>query len=229
MNARQLLILITVVSVGLALVFLSLLGVYYYDRTLIGFPPDTANIKIDTIYTEPTVRISETRLNELEDVIVQRRRLGEKTDSLEGVTKNLNDSIGSLAAQMQQWMDSVKQMDKKIAAVSSTSATIKDSLNTLESRYTKLEERLKLSSEKLTSQEKFIEKKQDTLEVENFETFAKIYNNAEPQDVARILEQIDERDAAKILKLMQKKKAGKVLEAMVPEQAAAILLLGVGE
>jgi hypothetical protein len=229
MNARQLLILITVVSSLLALSFFSFLGVYYYDRTLLGFPVDSTQINIDTLYTEPTVRISEYRLRELEDIIRQRRRLDKKSDSLTEVTESRLDSMEMLQKQIAKWQDSVMKVHANLAAVKRTSATIQDSLNTLESIYAKNQKRLKLSNEKIENQNEFITQRQDTLEGENFETFAKIYNNSNPQDVARILEQLDERDAAKILKLMQKKKAGKVLEAMMPEQAAAILLLGVGE
>ncbi len=65
----------------------------------------------------------------------------------------------------------------------------------------------------------------DSLAVANLETFAQIYNNANPQEVAQILANLDIRDAATILKMMKKKNAAKVLEAMAPEQAASIVTL----
>jgi flagellar motility protein MotE (MotC chaperone) len=66
----------------------------------------------------------------------------------------------------------------------------------------------------------------DSLAEANFLTFAKIYDDSAPPNVAAILKNIDDREAAKILKLMKRKNAARVLESMDPERAAVMLSLG---
>ena len=118
---------------------------------------------------------------------------------------------------------------KTVVNARKTKAELIDSLTKVLKENKNSNERIKLLDQRILDQEKFITKKIDSAELNNFKLFAKIYNGTKPADVAKILEQIDERDAAIILKLMQRKKAGKVIDAMLPEHAAAILLLGSSE
>lgn len=66
----------------------------------------------------------------------------------------------------------------------------------------------------------------DSLAEANYLTFAKIYDDSQPPNVAAILKNVDDREAAKILKLMKRKNAARVLESMDPERAAVMLSLG---
>ncbi len=78
---------------------------------------------------------------------------------------------------------------------------------------------------RLENQDKEYMQKMDSLEKYNWTLFAKIYDKAEPKEVAKILSELDERDAAFILKVMKPKIAAKVLENIAPETAASIMAL----
>jgi len=104
-----------------------------------------------------------------------------------------------------------------------------DSVSKVNQELSGVASRLETARKRIENYEEMLESRIDSASRMNFVAFAKIYDNSNPADVARILEQLDERDAARILKLMQRRNAGKVLEAMRPENAAAVLLLGVGQ
>lgn len=78
---------------------------------------------------------------------------------------------------------------------------------------------------RLTAQDKEYMRKMDSLERFNWTLFAKIYDKAEPKEVAKILTELNEQDAAFILKTMKPKVAAKVLENMDPVAVATIMSL----
>lgn len=121
-------------------------------------------------------------------------------------------------AEEERWKKAVDSLSRALADVQTSAAAVRSSYDSL----------VQATAAALQQQEQDEEAyavKMDSLTRANYQTFAKIYDNASPPEVARILQNLDGREAAVILKMMKKKQAGKVLEAMNPERAATILRL----
>lgn len=241
MNLRQLVIGFIVLAVISAILLGSLLAVFEYKPEWIGLPAKIDSTQaakqiempkpkpVKPVYIEPAVKITEKQLALFENGMINLEIMKQKKDSLIRLEKFLRDSLYKNYVQSKSMQDSVKRAIFNMDNAVKNQNFVNDSLNRLSAEYKKALDRNETLKKRLEIYEKAMASKNDTLETKNFNTFAKIYDNAAPTEVAKILEQIDERDAAKILKIMSKKKAGKVLEAMKPENAAAILLLGAGE
>ncbi|MFP4368860.1 MAG: magnesium transporter MgtE N-terminal domain-containing protein [Candidatus Kapaibacterium sp.] len=234
MNLKQILIFALIAVFSLTFIFLAaILGIYTVEPSLLGYKDDTPKDTVRPVVTpeplpEPPamVKISESKLKEFRDNTGRMRELSsEKQELLKNIAA-LQDSLKNEKDISKSRLDSVGRIKSTVDTNIKQIAYLKDSINTINARLQKAENKLKLAQGLVEDQEKLMAAKMDSLETMNFTTFAKMYDNAEPAEVARILEQIDERDAARILKMMQRKKAGKVLEAMRAESAAAILLLG---
>lgn len=232
MQIKHLIWILSGIAGVIVLLALITFGIYYLMPGVFGIESEEIQsqeieyISLDTVPLIPTVRISEERLNQLQRGITQKMKLREEKDSLRQYTMRLGDSIASMESNIKAILDTMRKNKEDLAFWRDSTNSVADSLTKLYSRLEKALAKIKRNDELLTDQESFISKKQDSLEMRNFETYAKIYNNANPQDVANILALIDERDASKILKIMSKKQAGKVLESMEPNRAAAIMLLG---
>ncbi len=123
--------------------------------------------------------------------------------------------IDSLSAVIQHQRDSLLAL---LAACQDTTALLlsqKDSLSALILSYQQQDSIRRLQQLFRTDSLIFATKKR----------FAQIYNQADPEDVAKILAKLDDKDAAELLLLMDQKQAAKVLGAMDPERAASILAL----
>lgn len=101
---------------------------------------------------------------------------------------------------------------------------LKDSLKLLDRELKTLKENYKSSEEKVADLVNKMNGGSDSLNMEKYKDFAKIYNNSKPQEVANILTNLDAKKSAYILKLMSKKKAGKVIESLNSEYAAKVLI-----
>lgn len=230
MDAKKVLMVIIIASFSITLIVMSLVGIYKYKPTWLGMPPNpkdtVAQIKEDTVYIEPSVRLSEKKYSQLNRELAEKDYYKAQKDSFLLLSQKLQDSIKRYQLFVKNYQDSVKWSKNNLVQSFQKSNKLIDSLNTLNAKYMKQVDKVKQAELKISDQEKFISQKEDSSQKIAFQNFAKIYNNSKPADVAKILEQIDERDAAMILNMMSKKKAGKIIESMKPEQAAAILLLG---
>lgn len=246
MTWRQLIIGIIIVSVLFALIMLGLLGVLKYKPELIGIRSGADSTIVEQpikeipaempkpeplkfVHIEPTVEISKAQLYLFEWEVHKKNELMVKFDSLKRIEKYLRDSLKSNDNTLRAFKDSLSRAYKNADKAIKNKDDMQDSLSKVNEALKLANNRYETAQKRIENYENMLEARIDTASKINFETFAKIYDNTRPQEVAGILEQLDERDAAKILKLMNKKKAGKVLEAMKPENAAAILLLGVGQ
>jgi flagellar motility protein MotE (MotC chaperone) len=230
MTPKQLIILVAALSFGFIIMLGGLFGVYKYYPTYLGLPPnpeDTVAVEEEPLFIEPQIVISRAEFDKLQTKLLQVDLLKIDNDSLRKIRNRLWDSLKAMDKNISQWKDSVIAVNDTVSEKDKFSKFLLDSIETLRNLHKKSLHENKLVQQHVKDLEEMLANRYDSMEVKNFETFAKIYNSANPDDVARILEQIDDRDAAKILKLMQKKKAGKVLEAMLPEQAAAILIIGI--
>ncbi len=242
MDKKQLTMVIYILSIFFLLIFGGLISIYFVNPSLIGLAPknligkdSTAKSTINTndkainsnnIPINPSITISLNRVLELEKIEQQKNNYDSAINNMNNTVKLLRDSVSNLLSIKINVNDTISKANLKYDNLSKENIRIIDSLNKIMVNYNKDKQRLVLLENRVKSQEDFISKQQDSLELKNFADFAKMYNGVAPADVARILEQIDERDAAKILKLMQSRKASKVLEAMPSEKSAAILLLG---
>lgn len=244
MNMRQLIIGIIIVSAVFALIMAGIIGVFKYKPELIGIKDksDTTKVKkiekpvkketpviLHDVYYEPTVEISQEMLEKLELGLLKNDDYIVKIDSLKNIEKYLRDSLKSGYSKEMAYRDSLKRSMSNFSNILKEKNFLSDSLSRTAGLVKSANEKYENAKKRIENYESLMESRIDTASRSNFETFAKIYENSKPAEVARILEQLDERDAAKILKKMSRKKAGKVLESMKPENAAAILLLGVGQ
>lgn len=234
MENKQIFIIVGIVLGAFVVSLLSVVGIYFYDPSILGFPASKEKGKekeetilaSDEIPFAETVNITRERLAFFERTFIQKKALENKNDSLLKIENTLLDSIDNLQARTSNAVKNAEQSEKVLNDTLDVISELKDSINTLNDQYKKSQNKLKELQNTIKNQELYIADESDSLRTKNFKKFADIYNSTDPAEVAKILEQIDERDAANIIKMMSKRKAGKVLEAMAPENAAAILLLG---
>lgn len=241
MNWRQLIIGIIIASAVFALIIGGFIAVVEYKPEMLGIkdPSDTTKVvekielpkpvPIRTVHIEPTVEISQAELLNFEWQVIRKDELYISIDSLKRIEKYLRDSIKANSQTIYRYKDSVKRANYNADKAMKLKQELSDSLAQISENLRKTKDKQSTAQKRIENYEQMLEAKIDTASKSNFITFAKMYDNTNPKEVAGILEQLDERDAAKILKLMNRKKAGKVLEAMKPENAAAVLLLGVGQ
>ncbi len=237
MRPKHFIMILIIIAAAFSLIMLSIGGVYLFAPQAIGLQPkknkvDSTKIKNieikkkDTVPIVPSVIITLEKLRELEKNIITKAAISNDKDSLFKYAQYLQDSISNIYKNNSIYKDSIQYYIKTISDVKQYTNKLLDSVLKINTDLKKGKARVDFVEQRLKEQEEIFTKKQDSVEKKNFEVFAKMYNNSNPAEVAKILEHLDERDASKILKLMSVKKAGKVLEAMKPEQAAAILLLG---
>ena len=224
MNPRQIIYLTLIISLSVSVIIVGLIIIYKVDRTILGFPKETPHlVHRGPDLTKVQVQISKARLNELENGLIEKAKLKEKSDALYASKRRLMDSVSKISSSIKSFQDSSSAYSKALSESRQKSSKLYDSLVRMQSQFEKMKKELRQTEEKLRKRDKSGKPLKDSTEIENLKVFAKIYNNSAPADVAKILEKIDESDAALILKYMQPKKAGKVIEAMKPEHAASIM------
>lgn len=139
------------------------------------------------------------------------------------------DSLASDPHALPETLDSLplpspwEDLHEQLRYSAAREAALLDSLNRLRHHTDSLRTELqRLRSELLLWQQRWSQQS-DTLRWQHYEAFAKIYNNAPPEEVARILEQLPPQEAARILKAMNRRQAARVITALPPEYAAAAL------
>lgn len=226
MDLRQLIKAVLIIAGIVTAALIIAVGVLSLFPEQFGILPGGKTVVADSVDTPGLIYITPAKLDMLERIAAGQREVESENDSLSVVVADMKKRLGDFKIKYDQIKDSLKQYDNTRSTLNDEIASLKDSLRKTEFENRKLKNSVSRLQKSLEQSEEFIAMKQDSLEKDNFESFAKIYNNSGAGEVARILSEIDERDAAKILKLMNKRKAGKVLESMEPDRAAAILLLG---
>jgi flagellar motility protein MotE (MotC chaperone) len=223
MSAKTFIIIILSIFILFTVFIIALMGIYKYNRTWLGFPPDSS--KIQFIDKKKTPIKNNLQLSSSTNKGVETNTYLEN-DTLMKIKTKLTDSIVQVGKSLAFLSDSLSKVNKNLYNTLKVNKSLQDSLAILNFQLKKSSDELALAKQKAKTEESLISKKKDSLELQNLTNFAKIYNNSKPAEVARILEKIDERSAARILKLMDQKKAGKIIEVMSPKNAASILLLG---
>ncbi|MCO5252500.1 MAG: hypothetical protein M9949_13920 [Candidatus Kapabacteria bacterium] len=231
MNARQLVIGIMVLAASFLILVLVAISVISYYPALVGldnlFPNDSISAENEKIIRkQKPVTITTEEFENFEKSVAEKERIKRERDSLDKSVAHMMDSIRLVYESTEYIRDSINKVTGLSSSLMNENQSLRDSLNKVARNLEDSLRKLSVTRNQLNVTEEFLTSKLDSLEVKNFQEFAKIYNNSNPADVARILEQIDQRDAARILKMMQARKAGKVIEQMKPENAAVMLLLG---
>jgi flagellar motility protein MotE (MotC chaperone) len=114
---------------------------------------------------------------------------------------------------------------RKKDSVMSLVYSLTDSLNRARSEYGMAARKVNELSLEISRQQQGIIDKKDSIEKADYAQYARMYNAANPKDVAAILKSADPEKAARILKLMKNKVAAKVIESIPPEKAVIIMKL----
>jgi hypothetical protein len=231
MTARQLIIGIMVLAASFLILVLVAISVISYYPSLVGldnlFPNDSISAENEkNIRKLKPVTITTEEFENFEKSLAEKERIKRERDSLDNSVAHMMDSIRLVYESTEYIRDSISKVTGLSGSLMDENQSLRDSLDKVAKYLQDSLRKLSVTRNQLNVTEKFLTSRLDSLELKNYQEFAKIYNNSNPADVARILEQIDQRDAARILKMMQARKAGKVIEQMKPENAAMMLLLG---
>lgn len=118
----------------------------------------------------------------------------------------------------------IDSISSQLTTLAKKEQILKDSLKLLDKELKTLKENYKSSEGKVADLVNKINGSSDSLNMQKYKDFAKIYNNSSSEEVAKILENLEAKKSAYILKLMSKKKAGKVIESLNTEYAAKVLI-----
>lgn len=212
-------LLLTVAMIG---------GVWWYyqiDNTFFGLI-DIEKTKAHYYDVDPTKNfvISGNELIELKGNTDRMYTLEKNYNSLKTkytAVKREYDKLMNKSAKSGQKIDSISA---QLTTLAKKEQVLKDSLRLLDNQIQTLKENYDLAKTKLVKMDEIVNGNSDSLNMERYKEFAKIYNNSKSQEVAQILENIDAKKSAYILKLMSKKKAGKVIESLNSEYAAKVLI-----
>lgn len=199
---------------------------------LLGLPPNPIDSTIvvktplKSVELEPTYEITAEKLDDFKEKAKERIEFQKRADSLAKVIAELKKKDSVNKAKLNKLNDSIIPNKEQLINNSQTySDYLQDSISKLYDQTEEYQAKAEIAENEKTQLEKYLENEVDSLEIENFKQFAKIYNSSDPAKVAGILEKMDEKEAAAILKFMRVKNAGKVIEQLPPDKAALILLL----
>ncbi|MCX7879665.1 MAG: hypothetical protein N2517_03300 [Ignavibacteria bacterium] len=229
MNTKQILTIVLIVFLSFVSIFLIILGLYKLAPSFFGIETTTekqetkSESETERFESEPKVVLSKKEFDEWMQKSFNSQAIATENLFLTNYTKYLLDSIGKANAQIENYRS------KNVALI--------DSLTIISKELSKKNKQILELTNQLQLQEKQIQKfslqlgtdlqgsgtLSDSARRAIFSTYAKIYENADPKEVAKIIELIDEKTAFEILKSMSKRKAGKVIDALKPERSARIL------
>lgn len=199
---------------------------------LLGLPPlekdSTFVLKkpVKKLELEPTFEITANKLNDFKEKAKERDEFEKRADSLAKELEKFKKQDSAKDVKIAMLNDSIIPNKEQLINNSQTySDFLQDSIERLASDSEKYQAEAEIAKKEKTELEKYLESEVDSVEVENYKQFAKIYNGADPAKVAKILENMDEKEAAAILKFMRVKNAGKVIELLPNHKAALIMQL----
>lgn len=225
MTAKRLILLICSISVIFLLSPVLIVFVYRLYPEWLGLPPNNKN-KIQSEKTKNDlikIQISQNEFEKYQQTNLSNAILKVESEKLKQNNDILKDSLNKIINKVNQSNDKRKSNANDPDNKDNLTKVLKDSLIKLSanlSEYKKSKEKLSIQLEEIQKQSKA---DNDSIKIKSLIEFAKIYNNSNPGEVAKILEKIDKKDAILILKSMQKKKAGKVIEAMKSEVNADMI------
>lgn len=236
MSKRQILFIVLAILVPFVVVLLIFIGIYNYYPEYLGLPPkkpDTTEIKEHTpVIPEKPSQIYIFTKEEYDKLLLKQTvpfLYKYQIENLNWQNFFLKDTLEKLTLSYRKLIDSLNSYSKKLSSEISANKSLNDTINKLHNflaQKNKDYENLKDLFNKL-KEKKIEQQKLDSLYTENIITFAKILNNSEPTEIAKILLKLPAEDAAKILKTLQVKKAGKVLDNLPADSVSKIIKYGV--
>lgn len=229
MNIKQVLLILALVLGSLIIFFLALLGLYKFFPGIFGIKTEVKRTeeKIEEIKEEfkiePKVVLSKYEYDEWLQKSFNAYAIQNENLFLSNYSKYLQDSLKKIVA---SFLDN----QKKLTEYSDSLKMAYTMLNEKEAENKKILSLLTQKEKELSDLKMLIEDQQvsgkaltDSAKQVVYNTFAKIYENSDPKEVAKIIELLDDKDALAILKSMNKKKAGKIIDMLKPERSAQIL------
>lgn len=227
MNLKQVMLILAIIIASLLLIAGILFAIYKFAPQLLGIKPAEPEKTTETMKTEfksePKVVLSRPQYDEWLQKSFNAKVILEENKFLLNYRRTLQDSIqkinrrlDSLVKLLDLTADSIAKKEK---LVEEKDKNIKKLLAEIEAKnkqiaeFTQKENQQRISGKPLT----------DSARQALYSTFAKIYENANPKEVAKIFENLSDEHVISILRLMSKKKAGKIIDALNPERSAAIL------
>lgn len=244
MTYKKLILIIVSIIGSLLFAIVGLYLLYRLDPSIIGLENNskdsqksndkTASPAVSHINNKNQKEFAE--FNQMQSQLLKNAILKYQNEEIRKQKDYLYDSLQKVTQTLKPAKDSLSMVKDSFKITKNYIKYLNDSLSKLSNMYNSLaqsQDKAKKAKEtekekpKLTTeQEKKLKARADSLYASNLMSYARIYNNSSPQEVAKILDQLNEKDAAFILKSMNKKRAAKVMESLLPETAAAIMLLG---
>ncbi|MCX7907892.1 MAG: hypothetical protein N2560_00010 [Ignavibacteria bacterium] len=228
MNIKQVLLILAIVLGSLILIFLTLLGIYKFAPGIFGIKVEEEKAPQKTQETvdyksEPKVVLSKSEYDNWIQKSFNVFAIQNENLFLTNYSKYLQDSLKKLN-------ETFQETQKKLAFYEDSLSQMNKSLVEKVKEIRTFQQQVLQKEKELAEIKSFIEKQQasgkaltDSAKQVVYNTFAKIYENSDPKEVAKIIELLDDRDALAILKSMNKKKAGKIIDMLKPERSAQIL------
>ena len=176
MDNKQILIIVGIVLGTFVVSLLSVVGIYFYDPSILGFPASKDNqedkkytvMAADEIPFSETVNITQEKLEFFEKTLKQKNALENKKDSLIKIENTLLDSIDNLRARASNAVKNAEQAVQVLNDTLDVISDLKDSINTLNNQYKKSQNKLKELQNTIKNQELYIAEESDSLKTKNF-------------------------------------------------------------
>lgn len=227
MKLKQALIILAITIGFLVITTLVLFVLYKFAPGILGIEqpnkeklPETTKVEFKN---EPKVVLSRVQYEEIlqkhfdaKVALEENKFLLNYRTTLQDSIKKLNQEIDSISRHFLTFSDSLKTKNKLIEE---KEQSIKKLLLELRQKDNQIAEFKEKESQEFTSGNPYTDSARQVL----YSTFARIYENANPKEVAKIFEILQDEHVVGILRQMSKRKAGKIIDALKPERSAAIL------
>ncbi len=228
MNVKQALIILAVVLVSLVLLVGILFAIYKFAPGIFGIkekekPIEEKIEKFEEFKSEPKVVLSKVEYDQWLQKYYNAFTIQKENQFLVNYSNYLKDSLAKLNSKL-------LELQRELSRGQDSLGRMNLLLSEKDKQISRMFKELSEKENEILSLRNLIEEQQasgkaltDSAKMVVYTTFAKIYENADAQEVAKIIELLDDKDAIAILKVMNKKKAGKVIDKLKPERSAKLL------
>ncbi|MFN3780911.1 MAG: hypothetical protein ACK4SO_01900 [Candidatus Kapaibacteriota bacterium] len=228
MNVKQALTILAIVLVSLVSLVVLLFAIYKLAPGIFGIKEKEKTVeekieKSEEFKSEPKVVLSKLEYDEWLQKYYNAFTIQKENQFLVNYSRYLKDSLAKLNSKQMELQKELHQAQDSLGRLSLL-------LNEKDKQISRMLNEISEKNKEILALRNLMEAQQasgkaltDSAKMVVYTTFAKIYENANAQEVAKIIELLDDRDAIAILKVMNKKKAGKVIDMLKPERSAKLL------
>jgi len=116
-----------------------------------------------------------------------------------------------------------EELEQQLRAMEEQLGHLRDSLQRVHAYSDSLQRELQAQQQRFELERRRREEQLDSVRLEHYRAFARIYNSAPPEEVARILQQLPPRSAAVLLRQMNPRQAARVIAALPAAYAAEVV------